>query len=125
MPIRLCGLILAASALLLQGCAGKPADRVIVDTWGVDPERYERDLAECEAHAYRVNTAGRAGGEAARGAVVGGAIGAILGSSRSAAARGAGTGGVLGGARGARAAEQEQLRVVKNCMRGRGYRVLN
>ena len=53
-----------------------------------------------------------------------GAIGAITGNSSS-AARGAGVGAVSGGAKGASQGEQDEVRVVKNCLRGRGYRVLN
>ncbi len=124
MPARRLFLLLAVAGLL-SACASKPAERVIIDTQGVDPERYQRDLAECEAYADEVNAAAQAGGGAARGAVVGGALGAILGGSRSATARGAGAGGVVGGARGASEADRERLRVVRNCMQGRGYRVLN
>jgi len=52
---------------------------------------------------------------------VGAAIGAITGS----AGRGAGIGAVTGGAESARISERERANVVSNCLRGRGYRVLN
>ena len=41
------------------------------------------------------------------------------------AERGAGVGAVTGGVRGAREGVRETERVVKQCLRGRGYRVLN
>ena len=55
---------------------------------------------------------------------MGGLVGAALGDSRT-AQRAAGVGAVSGGARGAGATKQEKDVVVKNCMRNRGYRVLN
>ena len=61
------------------------------------------------------------GVEPAGGAAVGAAIGAITGS----AGRGAGIGAVTGGAESARISERERANVVSNCLRGRGYRVLN
>ena len=61
---------------------------------------------------------------AASGAVVGGLIGAITGGS-SGAAQGAGVGAVGGGARGAIEGEETEVQVVKRCLSGRGYQVLN
>lgn len=55
---------------------------------------------------------------------MGGALGAIAGNSGT-AERAAGVGGVIGGAKGAGSGLRERDRVVKNCLRGRGYRVLN
>lgn len=52
------------------------------------------------------------------------ALGAIAGNSGT-AERAAGVGGVIGGAKGAGSGLRERDRVVKNCLRGRGYRVLN
>ena len=51
-------------------------------------------------------------------------LGAIFGNSGD-VARGAGAGGVVGGARGAASGEREKDQVLRNCLRGRGYRVLN
>ena len=71
--------------------------------------------------------AGAAGGEVGaaeagpRGVVVGAAIGAITGN----AGQGAGIGAVTGGAESARISDREKANVVSNCLRGRGYRVLN
>jgi hypothetical protein len=111
------GLVLV---LCLAGCSG--ARGPIVDTKGVDMARYQQDLAECEAYAEQVSTGRAVGKGAAGGAVVGAAIGAISGGSGT---RGAGVGAVAGGAQSARGAEREQAQVVRNCLRGRGYKVLN
>ena len=90
---------------------------------------YERDLAECRDFARRADPAA----DAAKGGVVGGAIGAAVGAvvgaltgnvGRAAAigAAGGATGGVLrGGLRGG----ARQKRIIRRCLRGRGYRVLD
>lgn len=107
--------------LLAAACASK---NPIIDTKGVDQARYKQDLRECEAYAGQVSTGAAAGKGVAGGAVLGAVIGAIVGDSTT-VARSAGVGGVLGGARGANSGEQEKGQVVKNCLRGRGYTVLN
>lgn len=101
------------------GCAAHPEP--IVDMQGVDPVRYEHDLADCRGYAEQIPIEQGVARGAAAGAVVGAAAGAIGGD----AARGAGYGAVAGSAESARLNDREKQRVVKNCMRGRGYRVLN
>ncbi len=96
----------------------------IIDPQGVDMARYEVDLGECEAIADQVPVADRAIVGAATGAAIGGVFGAVLGNSRT-AARGAGVGAVGGGVKGASSGLNERDRVVHNCLRGRGYRLLN
>ena len=86
--------------------------------------RYAADKAECEQYAQEVRTGEKAARGAASGAVVGGAVGAIVGNSNT-AARGAGVGAVSGGVRGIAEGSREEVQVVKRCLRGRGYRVLN
>ena len=115
--------------LLLHACA---SNQVIVDTKGVDMSRYEQDRRECEAYVEQLASGGQiaksAGLGAAIGAVVGGAAGAIFGDS-TAAARGAAVGGVTGGAQGGVTGvvkgENDKEQVLRNCLAGRGYRVLN
>jgi outer membrane lipoprotein SlyB len=114
-------LLAPALALLLSACAG---NKPIVDTKNVDMARYNQDLGECEAYAGQVSTGKSAGRGAAGGAVLGGVLGAIFGDSAT-VARSAGAGGVIGGARGAVSGEQEKDQVVRNCLRGRGYSVLD
>ena len=111
------------AALLVQGCT--TTDEVIIDKKGVDLARYEADKAECEAYSDEVRKGEKAVRGAATGAVLGGVVGAIVGDSSEAATRGAGVGAVSGGARGASEGEREEVQVVKRCLRGRGYRVLN
>lgn len=119
-PVRMVGLVLLV-VLGLGACAGK---RVIVDTKGVDMSRYQQDYAECENYAAQVNSGGQVARSAGFGAAVGAALGAIFGNSRD-VARGAGAGGVVGGAKGAVRGDNEKTQVLRNCLRGRGYRVLN
>ena len=100
-------------------------DEIIIDRKGVNMARYEADKAECESYASEVRTGEKAARGGASGAAVGGAVGAIAGDSSEAAARGAGVGAVTGVVRGLSEGERDKVRVVKQCLRGRGYRVLN
>lgn len=108
------------AVLCLAACSG--ATGPIIDTKGVDMAAYRQDLAECETYAEQVSTGRAVGKGAAGGAAVGAAIGAIAGGD---AAKGAGIGAVSGGAQSARMSDREKANVVRNCLRGRGYRVLN
>ena len=121
--MRILAIVLATVAL--TACAGRDArGGPIVDMKGVDPLQYRTDLAECQAYADQVGVGGRAAGGAAAGAVVGGLIGAAVGDSDT-AKRSAGAGAVVGGARGPGSALREKQTVVRNCLRNRGYAVLN
>jgi len=111
--------LLCLALLTLAGCASSRGP--IIDTKGVDMARYEQDLAECEGYAQEVNPATGA----TRGAAAGGAVGAMTGAIGGDAGRGAATGAVLGGSQSAVRGVRERDRVVKECLRGRGYRVLN
>jgi hypothetical protein len=110
----------AFAVLLLAACSG--ATGPIVDTKGVNMARYEQDLAECERYATQVSTGTAVAKGAAGGAAVGAAVGAIAGGE---AGTGAGIGAVTGGAQSARISDHEKSEVVRNCLRYRGYRVLN
>jgi len=107
--------------LAVSGCASQ---KVIIDKEGVDMSKYEQDLAACKQYAEEVETGSEVAKSAAGGAVVGGAVGVILGGRRS-AEKLAGVGAVAGAARGGSGASREKSQVTKNCLRGRGYRVLN
>ena len=119
-------LILILSVLVI-GCAGSHpfVDEPIIDRKGVDMSRYHADKAECEAYANDVRTGKKVARGAVGGAVVGGAIGAIIDRKPNSAERGAGVGAVTGGVRGAQEGVRESERIVKQCLRGRGYKVLN
>jgi outer membrane lipoprotein SlyB len=122
-PLRRTRAVAAPAAgvlvLVLAGCAAQP--NPIIDTKGVDMAAYRRDLAECEQYANEVPMATGA----AKGAVAGGAYGAAVGSINGRAAEGAGTGAITGAAVSMLDADREKQRIVKRCIAGRGYRVLN
>jgi|GEM_PF-99802 len=118
---------LLGTLFLLSACVGnspQSSGGIIIDTKGVDMSAYYQDLHECRNYASQVNTGAQIAGKTVSGAVIGGAIGAIAGDS-DAAKRAAGVGGLLGAVKGSGQASREKQRVVKNCLRGRGYRVLN
>lgn len=125
MKIRL--LLAGSLVLLLTNCASVEdltGNNPIIDSQGVNMASYGRDLLECKDYAEQVQIARKAGSGAVSGAVVGGVFGAVLGDSDS-AKRGAGIGAVGGGARGIGEGLRERERVIKSCLIGRGYRVLN
>jgi outer membrane lipoprotein SlyB len=110
----------------VAGCAASSGAnyRPIVDNKGVDLNRYESDLRECQT--YATQTAGAAE-SAAVGAVAGAALGAVLAAaaggnySRANSAKVGAVGGAVGaGAQG----ETDQRNIIRRCLAGRGYRVL-
>ena len=113
-------LILLLTAITAVGCASY---RPIVDTKGVDMNKYEADLGECQQYATEVDPVGRAAAGAAAGAVIGAVIGSIFGNRRS-AGQGAAAYGLLGGAGGGAQGALAQREIVIRCMVGRGYKVL-
>ena len=115
---------IAALLAMFALTACTTTDEIIIDQKGVNMAAYQQDLAECQGYSESVETGEKAAVGAASGAVVGGLIGAITGGS-SGAAKGAGVGAVGGGARGVSKGAETEVQVVKNCLRGRGYRVLN
>jgi len=109
-------------SLTLAGCA---RNQVVIDKQYVDMTAYNHDLEECRSYAEETGgVAGEAAKGAVGGAVVGGAIGAIIGNSRTAGKLG-GVGAVTGAVRGGSKSKAEKLKIVKRCLSGRGYRVLN
>jgi len=121
---------LLVAVMLLAACShygassGADSSGIIIDRQGVDMSRYYSDLNECQGYASEVRVAERTATSTAGGAVVGGIIGAVVGDSDT-AKRGAGVGAVTGTIKGVSSGSRERERVVKNCLRGRGYRVLN
>lgn len=119
--------IAIAVCLALAACASRPMGenyRPVIDTKGVDAARLENDLRECQAYAATV-----AG--AAEQAMAGAVAGALLGTLLAAAAGGgysrnqhAAVGAVAGMSGGAVAGERDQRDVIRRCMAGRGYNVL-
>lgn len=121
MKTPLYGISLLAISLI-TGCAGSGHSKPVIDPAGVDMGQYQSDLAACNQIAQQVQQ--KAGAGAAGGALVGALVGSIFGDSRS-AMKSAGAGAVVGGAKGGAATHREKAVVVKNCMRERGYKVLN
>lgn len=116
--------LLFTTVMLFATTACTTTHEIIIDEKGVNMSRYDEDLAECESYAEQVAVGEKAARGAASGAVIGGAVGAIGGGHRN-AGEGAAVGAIGGGAKGLDEGERTQVRVVKNCLRGRGYRVLN
>lgn len=109
-------------SVFLAGCA---RNQIVIDRQYVDMAAYERDLAECRSYAEETGSVGAdAAKGAVGGAVVGGAIGAVVGNSRTAGKLG-GVGAITGGVRGGAKSRAEKNRIIKRCLSGRGYRVLN
>lgn len=113
---------LVAAVGLLSACA---AYRPVVDMRDVTNRgQYEQDLADCQNYAAPVSPGASAGAGAVFGAILGAAVGAAVGDHELAleAARfGAIEGAVAGGVAGA----DTEVQIVRNCMSGRGYLVLN
>jgi hypothetical protein len=103
----------------LAACAAHPDP--IVDTKGVDPEKFARDWDECEAYTEEILISQGV----AKGSATGAAVGAIGGAINNDVARGAANGALYGGTRSGLDADREKQQVFKRCLRGRGYRVLN
>jgi hypothetical protein len=116
------------SLILLVGCSSSqykdPMDNVIVDTADVDLNKYYADLAECKAFAKKVDVRDQTTRGVVGGVIVGSVVGAIIGNSDD-AKRGGGAAGVLGGIEANAEARKEQNKVMRNCLVGRGYSVLN
>ena len=116
---------LAASLVVLTGCAAGPTyNHVVIDTRDVNTREYSQDLFECRQYADGLSVGSSAAGGAVAGALLGAAVGAIFGNS-DLALQVAGAGALYGAADGAGQAAQGQAGIVKECLRGRGYRVLN
>ena len=128
LPTLIFGVAMATSALA----------NVVVDMSQIeDYTQYQTDLQQCEGLAVQNQPDApqreSVAGTAVKGAAVGAAAGAISGGSGSKAAKqGAGAGVIVAAGRNSRerrdasanAAEQKN-QIVKNCLRGRGYNVLN
>ena len=107
--------------MLNTGCAARNKD-IIIDPTNVDMGLYQSDLAYCQQLADQVDS--KVGANAVGGAAAGGLIGAAFGNSNS-MKKGAAIGAIAGTARGARAKKREKLKVTKNCLRLKGYSILN
>jgi|TARA_B110000116_G_C16543677_1_gene449816 outer membrane lipoprotein SlyB len=123
-------LLTALFLITLLGCVANNSSSIfegskpIIDTKGVNMSQYEIDLEECSIFSEDIST----GKSIAKGAVTGAAVGAVIEaitddvrSRRDAIEVGAVSGGAQSGIRAVREKEQ----ILKRCLRGRGYKVLN
>jgi len=99
-------------------------NKPIVDMQGVNVVAYEADLSDCRMYADEVQIGQQTAVGTVAGAAVGTVFGAIIGDSGT-AQRGAGVGAVSGGVRGVSGGLSEREQVIRRCLMGRGYRVLN
>ena len=121
-PISLLMVMSTVLTLFLAGCAN---NRIVIDKKNTDMAAYDRDLVECRSYAEETGGVGAGAAKGAiGGAIVGGAIGAVLGNRRTAEKLG-GAAAVSGAVHGAANSKAEKLRIVKTCLAGRGYKVLN
>jgi outer membrane lipoprotein SlyB len=112
------------SALLVAGCANTGANyRPLIDSKNLDLNRYEADLVECQRYAEQKGGAGeKAAIGAGAGAVLGGVLAAVGNGDKGSSSR---MGGVMGAVSGATTGEQGQRTIIKRCLVGRGYKVLD
>lgn len=112
-------------SLSLVACANTGANyRPIVDSKGIDYNKYEADLKDCQQYANQTL-------DAAQTAAIGAGVGALFGAVLAAAAgsrydRGATArvGALTGAAGGAAQGETDQRTIIRRCISGRGYSVL-
>ena len=116
---------------MMTGCATMPHQgwAPIFDTPDRAKTAYGRDYYDCDTFAAEAVRHTDLAGDAIGGLLLGAALGAMLGSVGGYAGHGAAYGSILGLASGAGQAAGEQAtsykQVFRNCMTGRGYRVLN
>ena len=118
---------LASSIIFLSGCVsgdGLPPTRIITDLQGVKLDQYQTDLYECRQYAAQIDVGGDALTGLLAGALLGAAIGSALGDKDD-RKRTAKVGAVAGITEGASSAVSEQDLVIRNCLAGRGYKILN
>jgi len=116
---------------VLAGCADSYEPVVDFQASRNTRDAYQTNLYECQQLAKQggspVEDAAVGGvGGAALGAAVGAISGAILGGGAgTGAAAGAAIGGTAGGAGGAVKGVSDQKSIVRKCLQGRGYAVLD
>lgn len=108
----------------VRACFPDASYAPLVDTAGVDEHAFSCDLRDCQDYAATVRTGQNAVGGAVLGALIGAAIGVLIGDNGDSARFGAKIGAADGALRGAAGSMAAKMNIVRNCMAGRGYRVL-
>ena len=107
--------------LLFQGSACTTTHEIIVNDKRANSNAYSSDLSDCQALSDQVDLTGKALKGAGSGAVIGGISGVI----QEEGLKGLAIGSVFGGFSGLDEGDKQKVVVVKNCLRHRGYIVLN
>jgi uncharacterized protein YcfJ len=125
-------IVAGAMALgMLAGCATQGSGyganwTPVVDVRPEQQSRYSTDLYECQQYANQVMSAQQAAvGGAVAGAIFGALLGAAAGGNGRFNGQMAGVGALSGGAGAAAQAEGGQRGIIRRCLIGRGYSVLN
>ncbi len=106
----------AVMAASLSACS---ATVPVVDTDGIDQAQFQQDYARCQEFQKQAKAQWQSG--AMGGALVGGLLGAIDGD----AGAGALAGGVIGTAESQGDYADRKDRIIRECLRQRGYKVLD
>lgn len=119
---------LFAATFLLAFCLSACVSQPIVDLKGVDNQKHQQDLQECQQYADQVDAASSGVGGtligAGLGAAMGAMVGAILGDPATGAGIGLTVGGFSGGQAGVSNGQDRKTNVVNSCLMQRGYKVL-
>lgn len=116
---------ITSAVIFLTGCAGANV-RPLVDMQNKTSQQYENDLQQCQSYAVQQSGAAANGAAAAAaGLVIGALLGLVAGGNMTDILQVGGIGAVAGGAGGLYEGNSAQENVVKQCLRGRGYNVLN
>ena len=99
-------------------------DIAIIDTRGVDESVFEKDYSECSDFAKNIDLTEKTLKQGAVAGATGAAVGAIIGGEEAAKKIG-GSAAVLNAVEANLDGRNEQAKIIKNCLRGRGYKVLN
>lgn len=113
---------LIAVIALLTGCATASWYQPVIDTRGVNAAQYQADLSECRQYAAQRDPVNQAAAGAIAGALLGALLGAATGTSRN---YGASVGAASGVAAGAAHGADSQMQIIRRCLMGRGYHVLD
>lgn len=119
-------LTIAVAAALLAGCAAPMHSYQPLVDGDTTSTQYQRDLQDCRAYAMTKPSAeNSAAAGAIFGALAGVAILAVGGGRHGWGNEAAGIGALLGGVEGYNKGAAGQQGVVKRCLAGRGYKVLD
>ena len=99
-------------------------DIAIIDTRGVDESVFKKDYSECSDFAKNIDLTEKTLNQGAVAGATGAAVGAIIGGEEAAKKFG-GSAAVLNAVEANLDGRNEQAKIIKNCLRGRGYKVLN